>query len=213
MSPWLSESKALEVATRLSQDHPEARVELDHRNPLELLIATILAAQCTDERVNRVTKHLFAKYSNPQAYLDVEDAELEEDIKETGFFRQKARSLKGAMQMLVDDFDGGVPRTMDELTQMPGVGRKTANVILGIYFGVPGIVVDTHVSRVSRLLGLTTENNAVKIEGALGEVLPEEEWIGFGHRLILHGRYVCKAKHPDCGRCRLMDLCEFYQKQ
>lgn len=199
--------RAQEVAHRLEQSLPEYRTELEHADALELLVATILAAQCTDERVNRVTKRLFAKYRAPRDYLRVTPAELEQDVHETGFYRQKTRSLRGAMEVLERDFGGRVPGTMAELLTLPGVGRKTANVLLGMCFDTPGIVVDTHVTRVSQRLALTGEQDAGKIEQGLMGLLSAAQWTAFGQRLVLHGRYVCRARQPACAECVLNDLC------
>jgi len=188
--------------------YPDAHCALDYRNPYELLVATILSAQCTDVRVNLVTPALFARYPDPAALAEADRGELETLIKSTGFFRNKAKSLEGMAQAVVARHGGAVPRTMDELTQLPGVGRKTANVILGNAFGInDGIVVDTHVTRLSNRLGLTGETDAVKIEQALIPLFPREQWTMLSHLLIEHGRRVCDAKKPRCGECVLADLC------
>lgn len=202
--------RAMRVDEILARSRPDARVELDHDDALQLLVATILAAQCTDERVNRVTSRLFGKYSDPGDYLAAPVEELEEDIRETGFFRQKTRSLRGVMEALVADFGGQVPGDMDSLTALPGVGRKTANVVLSHCFGVAGIVVDTHVTRVANRLGLTEQKDATRIERDLSALLPEDRWSDFGTRLVLHGRYTCRARTPSCDECPLMDLCPHF---
>ncbi len=202
--------KAGEIDRRLGEHIPDAGVELDHTSAFELLVATILAAQCTDKRVNEVTKRLFRKYRKPEDYLAVDAEELESDIQETGFYRQKTRSIRGAMETLIARYGGQVPANMDELTSLPGVGRKTANVLLGNAFGIPGIVVDTHVTRVSKRLGLTDHTDAVKIERALGELLPQESWSAFGQRMVLHGRYICLARTPKCDECALIDQCDYF---
>jgi endonuclease III len=192
----------------LKAEYPDARTELDWSNPLELLVATILSAQTTDVQVNRVTESLFAKYRTAEDYADSNPEELEEDIRPTGFYRNKARSLRGMANALVEKHAGEVPRTMSELVALPGVGRKTANVVLGNAFGTnEGIVVDTHVRRVSGRLGLTESSDPVNIEQELMEVVPEEDRTIFSHLLILHGRRTCKARKPDCPNCVLNDIC------
>jgi endonuclease III len=192
----------------LKAEYPDARTELDWSNPLELLVATILSAQTTDVQVNRVTESLFAKYRTAEDYADSNPEELEEDIRPTGFYRNKARSLRGMANALVEKHAGEVPRTMSELVALPGVGRKTANVVLGNAFGTnEGIVVDTHVRRVSGRLGLTESSDPVNIEQELMEVVPEEDRTIFSHLLILHGRRTCKARKPDCPNCILNDIC------
>ncbi|NOT59743.1 MAG: endonuclease III [Acidobacteria bacterium] len=200
--------RAQQILARLIQLYPEPRCALNHGNAFELLIATILSAQCTDERVNIVTADLFRKYRKPVDYVNAQLAELEQDIRSTGFYHNKAKNIQGAAQTIVEKHQGKVPQTMDELHALPGVGRKTANVVLGNAFGiVSGIVVDTHVTRLSQRLGLTKEDNAEKIETALIPLIPETEWINFSHRLIAHGRQVCNARKPLCGQCKLADLC------
>ena len=197
-----------EVITRLKREYPDADTELNWRNPLELLVATMLSAQTTDVRVNLVTETLFDKYPNATDYAGADPAELEEDIRPTGFFRNKARSLQGMARALLERHGGEVPRTMEELVALPGVGRKTANVVLGNAFGVDeGVVVDTHVRRVSGRLGLTGEKDPEKIERDLLQLVPEGERALFSHLLILHGRRVCKARKPDCPSCVLNDIC------
>ena len=203
-----SAARAPEVTARLKGEYPEARTELDWSNPLELLVATILSAQTTDVQVNRVTESLFSKYRTAEDYADSNPGELEEDIRPTGFYRNKARSLRGMASALVEEHGGEVPRTMSELVALPGVGRKTANVVLGNAFGVnEGIVVDTHVRRVSGRLGLTESRDPVKIEQELMRLVPEGDWTIFSHLLILHGRRTCKARKPDCPNCILNDIC------
>ena len=192
----------------MKAEYPDARTELDWSNPLELLVATILSAQTTDVQVNRVTESLFAKYRTAEDYADSNPEELEEDIRPTGFYRNKARSLRGMANALVEKHAGEVPRTMSELVALPGVGRKTANVVLGNAFGTnEGIVVDTHVRRVSGRLGLTESSDPVNIEQELMEVVPEQDRTIFSHLLILHGRRTCKARKPDCPNCILNDIC------
>ena len=203
-----SAAPATEVIARLKAEYPDARTELNWSNPLELLVATILSAQTTDVRVNQVTQSLFAKYRTADDYADAPPDELAEDIRPTGFYRNKARSLRGMARALVQEHGGEVPRTMQKLVALPGVGRKTANVVLGNAFGTnEGVVVDTHVRRVSNRLGLTENQDPVKIEQDLMKVVPEEDWTIFSHLLIFHGRRVCKARKPDCPNCVLNDIC------
>jgi endonuclease-3 len=197
-----------EIVRRLREVHPDARCALKHNGPFELLVATILSAQCTDERVNQVTPAIFARYPTPEALAAADRDELEALVRPTGFFRQKARFLQGTAWMIAHQYDGKVPVDMDDLIKLPGVARKTANVVLGVAFGIAeGIVVDTHVKRLSKRLGLTQRNNPGKIERDLMELLPAEEWIDLAHLLIFHGRRTCKARKPDCARCVLDDLC------
>jgi endonuclease-3 len=203
-----SSAPASEVTARLKAEYPGARTELDWSNPLELLVATILSAQTTDVQVNRVTEDLFVKYRSAEDYADAAPEDLAEDIRPTGFYRNKARSLQGMARALVEEHGGEVPSTMTELVALPGVGRKTANVVLGNAFGAnEGIVVDTHVRRVSGRLGLTRNQDPVKIEQDLMGSVPEEDWTIFSHLLILHGRRTCKARKPDCPNCILNDIC------
>jgi endonuclease III len=200
--------RATQIIKLLKRAHPDAHCALNHSNAFELLIATILSAQCTDERVNIVTADLFRKYRKPEDYLKVPATELQQDIRTTGFFRNKTNSIQGACKMLVDEFGGKVPRTMEELLKLPGVARKTANVVLGVAFGIAsGIVVDTHVSRLSQRLRLTKQKEAGKIERDLIEIVPRKDWIIFAHLLIFHGRRVCKARRPLCEECVVEKLC------
>ena len=200
--------RALKIARQLAQTYADAECALKHDNPFQLLAATILSAQCTDERVNMVTPALFAKYPTPAALAASEQTDVEKIIQSTGFFRAKANNLRGMAQALVDQFGGELPRTLDEMVSLPGVGRKTANVVLGTAFGLPtGVVVDTHVKRLTRLLGLTNNLDPVKIEHDLAALLPKSEWINFSHRLIHHGRRICNARKPNCVECPLLELC------
>jgi len=197
-----------EIIEGLRKAYPEAHCELDFSKPLELLVATILSAQCTDKRVNLVTAELFRKYRTAADYVAESLPALERQIKTTGFFRNKAKSIKSCCQALVDKHKGEVPRTMDELTQLGGVGRKTANVVLGNAFGInEGIVVDTHVSRLSQRLGLTKASSAEKIELDLQPLVPRDQWTLFSHWLIWHGRRRCDARKPDCANCEIQRLC------
>lgn len=200
-------SRAVKINAALAKAYPDAKCALHHKNPLELLIATILSAQCTDERVNKVTPALFARYPDAKAYADADRGELETMIRSTGFFRSKAKSIQECCKILVAKHHGEVPRTMEELVPLPGVGRKTANVILGNAFGVPGIPVDTHVGRLSRRMGLTKHLDAVKVERDLMALIPQGEWTDFGHRMIFHGRQICQARKPKCGECILNAVC------
>ena len=200
--------RAPEIYRRLSAEYPDARCALDHRNPYELLVATILSAQCTDKRVNMVTPALFAKYPDPPAMSDANPEELQEMIRSTGFFRNKTKSLLGMSRAIVEKHSGTVPQTMEELVKLPGVGRKTANVVLGNAFGRDeGVVVDTHVSRLSQRLGLSRESEPVKIEQDLMALFPREQWTMLAHLLISHGRQICDARRPLCEKCVVSDLC------
>lgn len=201
-------ARARRIVTRLKRAYPGARCALDHRTPYELLVATILSAQCTDARVNQVTPALFARYPTAADLARAEPGEVEEMIRSTGFFRNKTRSLLGMARALVERHGGEVPASMEALRVLPGVGRKTANVVLGNAFGIDaGIVVDTHVTRLSRLLGLTRHTDPVKIEGDLMELVPRKDWTLLSHLLIFHGRQVCIARRPRCGDCVLAALC------
>lgn len=197
----------------MDEAFPEDGIALHYRNPLELLVATILSAQCTDERVNQVTASLFKKYRSAEDYARADLATLEQEIRPTGFFKQKARTLVACCRMLVEEFGGEVPQTMEALTRLPGVGRKTANVILGNCFGQPAIVVDTHVRRVSQRLGLTRSDDPDQIEQELAAMLPRETWTRTSHQILLHGRHICKARRPLCEQCRITALCACYQQQ
>jgi len=192
----------------LKRAYPDAQCSLNHSNAFELLIATILSAQCTDERVNLVTHDLFRKYQFPEDYLQVAPAELQNDIRTTGFFRNKAKAIQGTAKVLIEEYGGKVPQTMDELLELPGVARKTANVVLGNAFGIAsGVVVDTHVTRLSRRLGMTKEKVPEKIETDLKQIVPKRDWVMFSHLLIAHGRKVCKARNPLCADCAVEPLC------
>jgi endonuclease-3 len=197
-----------QIIRLLKRAYPDAKCSLNHSNAFELLIATILSAQCTDERVNIVTADLFRKYRKPEDYLKVSGKELQKDIRTTGFFRNKTKSIQGTAKVLTEQYGGKVPSTMDELLELPGVARKTANVVLGNAFGVKsGIVVDTHVTRLSHRLGLSEQKTAEKIERDLVELVPKKDWVIFSHLLIYHGRKVCKARNPACAECVVEKLC------
>lgn len=199
---------AKKVIRLLKRAYPDAECSLKHSNAFELLIATILSAQCTDQRVNLVTAELFRKYRQPADYLKVSEQELQKDIRTTGFFRNKAKSIRGTAQTLIDHYGGEVPRSMTELLELPGVARKTANVVLGNAFGIKaGVVVDTHVTRLSHRLGLSAEKTAEKIELDLIELVPRKDWVIFPHLFIHHGRKVCKARSPLCAECVVEKLC------
>ncbi|MGH3105424.1 MAG: endonuclease III [Gaiellaceae bacterium] len=200
-------NRIVPVIDRLAEEHPDATIALRSRSDLELLVAVMLSAQTTDVSVNRVTERLFAKYRRPEDYLAVAPEELERDIYETGFFRQKTRSLRGTMRMLLEEFDGQVPRRLEELVRLPGVARKTANVVAAELGHAQGIVVDTHVRRLSQRLGFTRQEDPVKIERDLVRLVPRPDWHRFPHLLIWHGRRVCDARAPRCAKCVLNDLC------
>jgi endonuclease-3 len=199
--------RAGQIVRGLARLYPDARCSLDYGSPVQLLVATILSAQCTDARVNQVTPELFAHYPDAAAFAGARTAELEQAIQSTGFFRNKARNILECCKRLVADHGGNVPGTMEELVRLPGIGRKTANVLLGNSFGVPGITVDTHVGRLSRRLGLTEETDPEKVERDLMRLLPKKEWTAFSHRMIYHGRQVCLARAPRCDQCGLAKIC------
>jgi endonuclease-3 len=199
--------RAKQIAAGLAKLYPDAKCALDHENPLQLLIATILSAQCTDVRVNMVTPALFARYPDAAAFANADVGELETAIQSTGFFRNKAKNIMACCKLIVEKHGGKVPGTMAELVVLPGVGRKTANVILGNAFDTPGITVDTHVQRLSRRMGLTKEEDPEKVERDLMELIPEKGWTMFSHRMIFHGRQVCYARKPRCEECTLNKVC------
>jgi endonuclease-3 len=205
-------AQARRVNDGLRRAHPDAKCALRYGDPLQLLIATVLSAQCTDARVNQVTPELFRRYPNAAAFANAPAGELERLIQPTGFFRNKAKAIRAGCMELVAKHGGQVPRTLDELTALQGVGRKTANVVLGNCFGVPGIVVDTHVTRLSQRLGLTRQKAPEKIESDLVRLLPREDWVAFGHRMIEHGRRFCKAPRPACEGCPLEAICPYPDK-
>ncbi|MEO6656507.1 MAG: endonuclease III [Pyrinomonadaceae bacterium] len=203
-----NKSRAGEVVKRLRKTYPDAHCALVHTSPFELLIATILSAQCTDVRVNIVTASLFRKYRGPAEFSNVSQQELEKDIHSAGFFRNKAKNIQAACRRIIEVYSGEVPRTMDELLTLAGVARKTANVVLGNAFGIAaGVVVDTHVSRLSQRLGLTDKTTPEKIERDLADLIPKKHWVMFPHWMIFHGRQICTARRPKCGECVLEDIC------
>jgi len=204
--------KAKKIFEVLNEVHPDARVLLNYKSPFELLVATILAAQCTDERVNRVTPSLFSEYPDPRGMAQADMEKLQQLIKSTGFFKNKARSLKEMSTALVEKFNGEVPKTMEKMVKLPGVGRKTASVVLGNCFGVPAIIVDTHVRRVAERLGLSDSKEPDKIEQDLCKLFPPHKWTRFSYLLNFHGRYTCAAKKPKCRECRIKQLCPYPAK-
>jgi endonuclease-3 len=203
--------RARKIFSLLKREYPQAKIALESENPFQLLISTILSAQCTDDRVNIVTKTLFKRYRSPKDFLKVSNEELEKDIFSTGFYRQKAKSIKACCSELIAKHGSKVPFDFEALVQLPGVGRKTASVIVGNAFGIPAIAVDTHVKRLSNLLGLIESDDPEKIEFRLKELLPEKDWIISGHLLMSHGRKICVARRPKCSECVLGDLCPSYK--
>jgi endonuclease-3 len=203
---------AKKIMGLLAKSYPDPRLALNYSNPLELLVAVILSAQCTDARVNEVTKTLFRKYRSAKDYAGADPAALEQEIRSTGFYRNKARAVLGCCRKLAEEFGGQVPRTLEELTTLPGVGRKTANMVLGNAFGIPGIAVDTHVLRVSNRLGLAASADPEEVGAELAKKIPREKWTVLSNALILHGREVCTAKKPQCGRCPLAPACDWPDK-
>ena len=208
MEKGWDEKRVNQIIEILDSEYPNARTALHFNNPLELLVATVLSAQCTDERVNKVTSDLFRKYRSAEDYARIDLAELEEDIRPTGFFRNKSKAIKSFCNDLVEKFNGKVPDNLKDLVSLSGIGRKTANLVLGEVFDIPGIVVDTHVLRLSRLIGLTKNTDATKVEFDLMEVVPRDRWIRFSNLLILHGRAICIARRPKHGECKIVHLCD-----
>lgn len=209
--PNSEKDRALKIFSLLKKEYPKAKIALQSENPFQLLIATILSAQCTDDRVNLVTKDLFKKYKSPQDFILVSSEELEKDIFSTGFYRQKAKSIKACCHVLIEQHSGKVPQDFDALVKLPGVGRKTASVIAGNAYGIPAIAVDTHVKRLSNLLGFIKSEDAEKIEFRLKELLPPKDWIISGHLLMSHGRKICIARRPKCLECVLGNLCSSFK--
>ena len=210
VDPAQAEERVLKILPILKKTYPDAKIALNWNNPWNLLVAVILSAQCTDVRVNIVTEDLFKKYKKPQDYLDVPPEELEQDIRSTGFYRNKAKNIRGAAEKIINDFNGKVPGTMEELLTLPGAGRKTANCILGNAFGIPGITCDTHVIRLSRRLGLSENSDPVKLEFDLMEIVPKKKfggWTMFSHYIIFHGRNCCNARKPNCPECPIAKHC------
>lgn len=203
---------ALEIYKKLSQTYPDARCTLNYRSPFELLVMTIMASQCTDERVNLVSKELFKRFKTPQDFANIPQKTLEKMIKPVGFYRNKAKCIINASKILEEQYNGKVPNNLEELLKLPGVGRKTANVILGECFETPGIIVDTHCRRVAKRLGLTNEDNPEKIELDLMNLIPREKWTFFSHLLVFHGRKICTARKPLCNECVIKHLCKFFNE-
>ena len=205
----MSKKRVQAILKILRATYPDVKTALHYKTPLQMLVSTILSAQCTDKRVNAVTKELFKKLRTAKDYAEVSIAELEERVRPTGFFRNKAKNIKACCQALLEEHGGSVPNNMDDLVKLPGIGRKTANVVLGSAFGIPGIVVDTHVKRLSQRIGFTKEKDPVKIEYDLMPLIPKKDWIDFSHQLIWHGRKICTARKPKCWECPLVHLCDF----
>jgi len=202
--------RAKVIYRQLSKSYPNVRCELDYKNAFQLLVATVLSAQCTDKRVNQTTPALFKKYPNPKKMAKADLKDIQKLVKSTGFFRAKARNIKGLSNEIMEEFNGMVPSNLEDLITLPGVGRKTANVVLGHAFGIPGITVDTHFGRLSRRFGWSKQNNPVKIEFEVGELIPQKEWTNLSQRMIWHGRRVCHSRKPACGACALAKLCPSY---
>jgi endonuclease-3 len=204
--------RASEILKRLKKEYPIVKSALDYESPFELLISTILSAQCTDARVNIVTKSLFKKYKKPEDYVHIKSRELEKDIFSTGFYRQKTRSIKNCCKVIIEKYDGKVPQDFDSLVSLPGVGRKTASVVAGNAFGIPAIAVDTHVKRLSNLMGFIKSGDPEKIEERLKELFPKKDWINLGHYLMSLGRKICIARRPKCNECVVGDLCPSFRR-
>ncbi len=205
------QEKAIEIYKRLIRDYPEAKCSLDYDKPFQLLVATQLSAQCTDVRVNIVTKPLFKKYKSIKAFANADLNELEQDIKSTGFYHNKAKNIIGTAIMILERYNGEVPPKLEELVTLPGVGRKTANVVLGDIFHVPSVIVDTHTKRLSNRIGLSKNQDPTKIEFDIMRVVPKDMWTIFSHLLVFHGRNICYARNPQCSLCVINDLCKFYR--
>jgi len=202
--------RAKVIYRQLSKNYPNVRCELDYKNAFQLLVATVLSAQCTDKRVNQTTPALFKKYPNPQKMAKADLRDIQRLVMSTGFFRAKAKNIKGLSNKIIEEFDGKVPSNLEDLITLPGVGRKTANVVLGHAFGIPGITVDTHFGRLSRRFGWSKQSNPVKVEFEVGELISEKEWTNLSQRMIWHGRRVCHSRKPACGACALAKLCPSY---
>ena len=202
-------SRVIEIIKVFDRLYSDADCTLDYKDPLQLLISTQLAAQCTDARVNIVTQLLYKKYKNVYDFAKADISELEQDIKPTGFYRNKARNIKETCKMIIEKFDGKVPDNLEDLLSLPGVGRKTANLVLGDVYGIPGIVVDTHAKRLSNRIGLSSNEDPTKIEFDLMEIVPKENWSKFCHQLVYHGRAVCNARKPECAKCGILDYCNY----
>ncbi len=206
-----TKKEVIEILDKLTEIHPNAHCELVHKTPFELLVATILSAQCTDVRVNLVTEEMFKKYNTPQAFKDLTLKEIEKEIKTCGLYKSKAKKIKETSTIITDEYNGKVPDTLEELVKLPGVGRKTAGVVLSNAFDVPAIAVDTHVFRVSNRIGIVKEKTTEKTEFALMKAIPKERWTHSHHLLIFHGRRICKARKPECENCNITEYCNFYK--
>jgi endonuclease-3 len=202
--------RAKAIYRQLTKSYPNVRCELDYRNPFQLLVATVLSAQCTDKRVNQTTPALFKKYPNPKKMAKADVKDIQRLVKSTGFYRAKAKNIKALSNKIMEEFDGDVPSNIDDLITLPGVGRKTANVVLGHAFGIPGITVDTHFGRLSRRFGWSKQSDPVKVEFEVGELIAEKEWTNLSQRMIWHGRRVCHSRKPACGACPIANLCPSY---
>ncbi|MCX7843021.1 MAG: endonuclease III [Clostridia bacterium] len=200
--------RVMNIIDALERLYPDAKCSLEYKSALELLVATQLAAQCTDARVNIVTQSLYKKYKTAEDFANADSKELEEDIKPTGFYHNKAKNIKNCCKMIIDEFNGQIPNSLEDLLKLPGVGRKTANLVLGDIFGVPGVVVDTHAKRLANRIGLSSSTDPAKIELDLMKLIPKEKWSSFCHRLVYHGRAVCKARKPECHKCEIRKWCE-----
>lgn len=207
-----SKSRVDKIRKILKATYPDVKTQLHYSNPFKLLVATILSAQCTDKQVNSVTPNLFNELKTPDDFANAPIKAIEELIRSTGFFHNKAKNIKNCSKALIENYNGKLPKTLDEMTKLPGVGRKTANVVLGAAFGIPGIVVDTHVARISRRLGLTENKDPVKIEFDLMEIITKEEWSDFSLHLVYFGRAICKARKPNCPLCPINNLCDYHEK-
>lgn len=208
----ISEERKNEILEGLAGEYGRASCTLDYAGPVHLLVATQLSAQCTDERVNKVTPALFERFPKAEDFMNADIRELENMIRSTGFFRNKAKNIKGCCKMIVEEFGGRVPDNMEDMLRLPGVGRKTANVVLGEIYGIPGIIVDTHAGRLARRMGFTKEKDPAKVEKDLMKAIPEDMWTVFSHWMVAHGRAVCKARKPMCGECAIKDSCGYYRK-
>jgi len=211
MAQKITKDRIKKILRILRGTYPNVKTALDHGNTLEMLVATILSAQCTDVQVNKVTKPLFRKLHTAKDFAEVPTDKLEKMIRPTGFYRNKAKSIKACCKALLEEYGGEIPNKLETLVKLPGIGRKTANVILGSAFGIPGVVVDTHVKRLSQRIGLTEQSDPVKIEFDLMSLIPKNDWIDFSHQLIWHGRRICSARKPKCPECPLKDLCDYGQ--
>ena len=208
----MNKKTVLQIIEKLQENYPDSKCSLEFKNPVELLVATMLSAQCTDKQVNKVTPILFETFPSVRALADADLEKIKAIVRPTGFYNNKAKSIKKSMNSLQDKYDGEVPNNLDDLVKLDGVGRKTANVVMGDAFGVPGVVVDTHVKRITNRLGMTKNEEPNKIEKDLMEIIPSEKWTMFGHMIIDHGRAICKARKPECEKCFLQEECKYFKK-